>query len=271
MAFFEMDGKQVYYEVHGEGKPIVLLNGIMMSTLSWQMFVGPLSANNQLILMDFFDQGQSSKLDGAEYDQGLQVEAIKNLLDHLGHEKTSLVGVSYGGNTALKFATMYPDMVERMVSFQTMPKASAWLNDIGRSWALSIDDPHNFYHTSIPIIYSPEFYNNNPEWVDVRKYFLTTQFFTNKEFMQAIARLIKSAENFDLTDELKKITAKVLVVAAEQDYLTPVADQRTLKEGIPGAEWVLLPGCGHASMYEKPTLFTSLILGFVNSSFEGLQ
>ncbi|MDR2167086.1 MAG: alpha/beta hydrolase [Clostridiales bacterium] len=270
MAFFEFDNKKIHYEVHGEGAPIVLLNGIMMSTLSWHMFIPALSANNRLILMDFFDQGQSDKLVGQEYDQTVQIKALKGLLDHLGLAKVSLAGVSYGGNIALNFAAIYPEMVTRLVAFHAAPKTGAWLRDVGKSWIAAASDPHAFYNTSIPVIYSPEFYNNNPEWVAVRQNFLTNQVFTNQDFMQALVRLTVSADNYDITDKLGKIAAKTLVVAAEYDPLTPQSDQKAVQEGINGAELVFLPGCGHASMYEKPTLFASLILGFVNAKFEGL-
>jgi pimeloyl-ACP methyl ester carboxylesterase len=265
MTFFQLNGKKIHYEVHGEGAPIVLLNGIMMATMSWHMFIPALSAKNQLILMDFFDQGQSDKLTHEEYDQNLQVEALKGLLDHLGLTKASLAGVSYGGNIALKFAATYPDMVDRLVAFHVAPKTGAWLRDVGKSWILSIDNPENFYHTSIPVIYSPAFYNDNPEWVATRQNFLTNQIFTNKDFMQALARLTASANNYDITNELGNITAKTLIVAAEYDPLTPISDQKALQEGISGAELIFLPNCGHASMYEKPALFTTLILGFINS------
>ena len=267
---FEVSGKKIHYEVYGEGAPIVVLNGIMMSTFSWHMFIPSLSANNKLILMDFFDQGQSEKLTNEGYDQSVQVEAVKGLLAHLGLEKASVVGVSYGGNVALKFAATYPNMVERLVVFHAAPKTGAWLKDVGKSWVMSIDCPHNFYNTSIPVIYSPEFYNANPEWVAVRQNFLTNQVFTNKDFMQALVRLTQSAENYDVTGILGNITAKTLIVAADTDPLTPASDQKALRDGIEGAQWVILPNCGHASMYERPTLFASLILGFVNANFQGL-
>ena len=61
MAYFDFEGKSIYYELHGEGRPLLLLNGIMMSCGSWAEFVEPLSAQNQLILLDMLDQGRSAK------------------------------------------------------------------------------------------------------------------------------------------------------------------------------------------------------------------
>ncbi len=79
MSFLNFNGKKVYYETYGQGKPIILLNGIMMSTISWQFFKDVLSANNQLILVDFLDQGRSDKMEGISYAQDIQVEVLKAL------------------------------------------------------------------------------------------------------------------------------------------------------------------------------------------------
>ncbi len=53
MSYLSHNGSKIYYEVHGEGEPLILLNGIMMSTVSWKAFVPVLKENNKLILMDF--------------------------------------------------------------------------------------------------------------------------------------------------------------------------------------------------------------------------
>ncbi|MFR3346702.1 MAG: alpha/beta fold hydrolase [Christensenellales bacterium] len=62
MSEFLFKGKKVYYELHGEGEPILVLNGIMMSTESWNAFKPSFSKDNLLILVDFFDQGRSDRL-----------------------------------------------------------------------------------------------------------------------------------------------------------------------------------------------------------------
>jgi pimeloyl-ACP methyl ester carboxylesterase len=270
LANFLFEGKNVHYETHGEGAPIVLLNGIMMSTLSWHSFVKPLSVANTLVLVDFLDQGQTDKCDGETYTNDVQVELVKALLEFLGYEKAVIAGVSYGGNVALKFATKYPEYVHRLIVFNVAARTGDWLREMGESWTKSMGDPVQFYNTTIPVIYSPEFYNSNPDWVKVRKDFLTTKIFTNKVFLDGITRLTRSADEYDIVAELDKITAKTLIVGSEIDPITPFSDQQFLHEKIKNSELVLLPRAGHASMYEKPALFISLLLGFANSELEGL-
>ena len=271
MAQFEFKGKMLYYETHGEGSPIVLLNGLMMSTLSWKQFVRPLSAENKLILMDFFDQGRSAKYPNEPYNLDLQVAAVKALFDHLGLEKAAVAGISYGGNAALKFACEHPEYVSRLIVFNATAKTGTWLRELGQSWTMSAADPMHFYYTTIPVIYSQEFYNSRPEWMAVRRDFLTNHVFTNKEFMDGIVRLTRSADDYNVEGQLDKITAKTLLVASETDPITPAHEQYKLRDLIKNSELVLLPGTGHATMYEKPALFISLLLGFANSQIDGLE
>lgn len=263
MAYLNHDRGRIYYEVYGEGKPILILNGIMMSTGSWTNFVDALSANNKLILLDFFDQGQSDKVE-EDYTQEIQVDLILSLLDHLNIDKINIAGISYGGEVALQFAAKYSDRLDRLVLFNTTAKTSTWLRDIGRAWNLSKDDPLNYYLTTIPIIYSPKFYNENTDWMDNRKEFLVENIFSNKDFMDAMERLTISAEGYDVSDKLEKIKTETLIIAAENDFITPVDEQKLLSREIENSHLVILPSTGHASMYERPLLFASLILGFIN-------
>jgi pimeloyl-ACP methyl ester carboxylesterase len=264
MSFLDFKGKKVYYETYGQGKPIVLLNGIMMSTVSWEAFKSVLTANNQLILVDFLDQGRSDKMEGIAYTQDIQVEVLKALFDELKFKKVNIVGISYGGEVALEFSVKYEEYVDKMALFNTTAKTSAWLRDIGIAWNRSVGDPLDYYCTTIPVIYSPEFYNEKSEWMSNRKALLTEKVFNQKPFMDSMIRLTESAENHDVTDKLPNIKIKTLIVGCENDYITPLAEQKKLHELIKTSELVILPGTGHGSMYERPVLFATLILGFIN-------
>lgn len=264
MSYIEFEGKKVYYETNGQGKPLVLLNGIMMSTQSWQVFKEAFSANNQLILVDFLDQGKSDKMEGIAYTQDIQVEVLKALFDELKLKKVNLVGISYGGEVALEFAVKYEEYIDRMVLFNTTGKTSPWLKDIGIGWNRSTGDPLDYYCTTIPVIYSPKFYNEKSEWMNNRKALLTERVFNQKPFMDSMVRLTESAETHDVTSELSKIKISTLIVSCENDYITPMPEQKLLNQLIKNSELVVLPNTGHASMYERPMLFTTLVLGFIN-------
>jgi 3-oxoadipate enol-lactonase len=266
MAILNFKGRNVYYDVIGEGRPILILNGIMMSTKSWEPFVHTLSERNMLIRLDFLDQGQSDRLENSVYTQDIQVDVIEALLKELKLKKVSLVGISYGGEVAILFAAKYPSSVERLILFNTTPYTSPWLAEIGHQWNAigKTRDGATYYKATIPVIYSPSYFESRLDWMKKREQLLVP-IFSNPQFLDAMERLTNSAESFDARSILKNITAPTLIVAADEDYLTPIANQKELKKRIAHAELVILPGVGHASMYEKPLLFTTLVLGFINA------
>lgn len=264
MATFRFQDLDIYYEVHGEGPPLLLLNGIMMSTKSWELFLASFSLHNRLILVDFIDQGQSGAMEGP-YTQALQVSMLEGLLDHLGLETVNMVGISYGGEVALRFAVDHTHRVDRLVLFNTAARTTPWLKDIGDAWNLSAADPLHYYLTTIPVIYSPRFYTQHHDWMKKRQEVLVGSVFSDRAFIERMIRLTKSAEDHDVTPSLAAIEIPTLVVSSEEDVITPKAEQVLIARLMPAAEHVILPGAGHASMYEKPGLFATLTLGFVNA------
>lgn len=86
----------------------------------------------------------------------------------------------------------------------------------------------DYYLTTIPVIYSPEFYNKNLGWMNARKKLLTDYVFNNKEFMDSMVRLTISAETHDVTEGLKEVKTRTLIVSSEQDFITPKEEQVAL-------------------------------------------
>ncbi|MCL2704261.1 MAG: alpha/beta hydrolase [Defluviitaleaceae bacterium] len=262
MANFDFKGKSIYYEEHGSGEPLIVLNGIFMSCMSWMAFVPAFSAEFRLILVDMLDQGRSSMMD-AEYTQELQTEVILALYEHLGLEKAHIMGISYGGEVAMKLAAAYPGKVGRMILSNTAAHTSHWLRDIGRSWeyAYQSRDGSQFFKTCVPIVYSPGFYDANHDWMSARED-LFSKFF-GAEVYDAFGRLTRSAETHDARPDLDKITAPALVISSEFDFITPPYQQKELVSAMPNASHILIPGAGHALMYEKPNEFTAAVIGFL--------
>jgi len=259
----DFSGKKIYAETHGEGAPIVLLSGLMMSTKSWAPFVPALAKHNRLILLDFLDQGRSSRMTEG-YDISLQVEVVKCVLDHLDIEKANIAGISYGASVSMQFALKYPQRVERLVLFNCVAYLSPWLKEVGEGWAAARVSPAVYYHMTTPFFYSMGFYNKNLDWIKSRKDFMIESYFSDTDNLNATARMADSTNSHDVRERLNEIKAKTLVVGGRDDILTPLSEQRLVSEGIPGASLVVLEDCGHATLYEKPECFQTLLIGFVN-------
>ncbi len=267
MPILNVNDKNAFYTDEGTGEPILILNGIMMSVKSWEPFMNSLAAGNRIIRLDFFDQGQSERLDGESYTLDIQVDLIEALLDQLGLDVVNIVGISYGGEVALLYASKFPNKVRRLILFNTSAYTSPWLKEIGWQWnAIGKNrDGKVYYRATIPVIYSPSFYEKKLDWMKKRESYLIP-IFSNPEFLDQMERLTDSAESYDVREDLDKITCPTLIIAADEDYLTPIANQKYLQEKIRHAELVILPGVGHASMYERPLLFVTMVIGFVNAA-----
>jgi len=270
MPSVKINGYDIYFEVYGEGEPIVLLNGIMMSTSSWTSFIDVFSKNNKLVLIDFLDQGKSQKAN-EPYSQDLQADIVKGVIEELHLDKIHLVGVSYGGEVALKFALKYQNKLSSLIVANTTSYTTHLLKDVGKCWNYTAKnhDGRAFFKATMPFIYSVEFYEENIEWLKKREDMFVTIF--DDEWYEAYVRLVDSAENLDIREEIKEIEVPTLIISSEYDITTPIRYQKIIHEKIKNSKWVLIKGSGHASMYEKPHEFSANILGFINTYNEEIK
>ena len=91
-----LNGIQMYYEVHGEGAPLVLLHNFTGCTQMWQPFVADFVQEHQLIIPDLRGHGRSTNPTGQSTNRQFALDVFA-LLDHLGIDTFKAVGVSSGG------------------------------------------------------------------------------------------------------------------------------------------------------------------------------
>lgn len=272
MAEFTFDGYKVHYETYGTaGEPIILLNGIMMSTASWKPFIEDFSCFNTLILVDFLDQGQSQRMD-KPYDHSIQVKLLDELIERLWYDRVNIMGISYGGEIAIQYALTHPNRVRRLILSNTCGRTSPWLKKIGDGWneVAKTGIGYAYYLTTIPVIYSTAFFEEHAAWMEGREAYLT-EYFSRKDVLEALIRLTDSSVTYDVVDRLHEITCPTLILSSSEDALVPPTEQQLLHEKIKGSVYLTLNGSGHASMYENPAAFAALVLGFTNLRDEGIQ
>lgn len=269
MPCFDFKDKKIFYEDQGSGHPLIILNGIMMSTKSWDYLIPTMTNVLRLIRVDFLDQGQSSTCDGEYYTQDIQAEVVLALIKHLNLEKVNLFGVSYGGEVAIKFAIKYGQYINKLILSNTTAHTNEWLRDIGRGWN-EVGKTRNgeaYYNVTIPVIYSPLFYCKNYDWMENRRKLLVP-LFSDPKFLNRMERLVNSAEVLDERENLYKIDCPTLIIGAEYDFITPKHEQLYLHEHIKNSKYVNVENVGHGFMYENTELFMSLLIGFVFSKEE---
>ena len=257
------DGAKIYYEVHGEGEPVIFLHGIMMSTLSWVAFIPELSKRFKLILVDFRDQGQSSRMKG-EYSQDIHVGDIVNLLDELNLSRVHMMGLSYGGQVALRFALQHQKRIKSFCLFNTPNLVSNHLREIGKAWetAAELNDGARFFQLAIPFIYSEPFYEKNLAFLMERQKMFKS--LLTQEWFEGFIRLSRSVKDYSVSREkLKTIQVPTLLVGADLDVVISPRSMKDIHENIPNCEFIMIPNAGHGAFLERMNEFLTILIGFV--------
>ena len=123
-AYADVNGINLYYEIHGAGRPLVLLHGGLGSGEMFGPALPALAAGHQVILPDLQGHGRTADID-RPIDVQLMADDIAALITHLGLEKPDVVGYSLGGGVAFFTAVKHPEQVRRMVMVSTNMRRSA--------------------------------------------------------------------------------------------------------------------------------------------------
>ncbi|APU16456.1 MULTISPECIES: alpha/beta fold hydrolase [Actinoalloteichus] len=137
MPTLETNGTSLYFEVHGEGPPLLLIHAISAGANMWRPQVDHFAATHRVITFDARGVGRSGPIQGWRGVLATMAADVRALLDHLGVRRAAVCGVSFGGVLAQQFATAHPDRVERLVivdsysdSRPTSLGRAAWLASV---------------------------------------------------------------------------------------------------------------------------------------------
>jgi len=265
MAVFQTAGINIHYEVKGNPDSvhcIAFLNGVMASTGSWSLLTPVFESMGwRIILHDFRGQLQSDKPTGP-YTFENHVDDAKALFDHLGVKRIHLVGTSYGGEVAMKFAALNPEMVKSITVIDSVSELDAVVEGFVRGWKFLCDsgDGEAFFWGIAPSIYSPEYLAKNHDMLSQRAKAIKD----NKAYLEGQKILYETFEDdVTITDKLHLIKCPALVICGENDILKPPKFSKIIAGNIPDSEYIIIPDCGHVTIFEKPKELETAVLGFV--------
>lgn len=197
-------------------------------------------AGYRVILMDSRSRGRSSWGEGPITYEVMAADAL-GLLDHLGIDKTDVVGWSQGGNLGLELAIHHPARLNRAVIY------GANFSPEGNYAEPQVSEQMPAFETFIEAYQrlSPE-----PERFD--------------ELLEAMGALDQVAPNYS-EDELGSITVPVLILDGAEEEFIKTEHTRQLAELIPGAELVLMPGTGHFAPLAQPEEFNRIVVDFLTA------
>jgi pimeloyl-ACP methyl ester carboxylesterase len=128
-GYAPVNGLNLYYEIHGSGKPLILLHGGLGATEMFGDLMPLLSGSRQVIAVDLQAHGRT-----ADIDRPLRCEAMADdvaaLLKHLKIDKADVMGYSLGGGVALRIAIQHPGVVRKLVLVSTVFKRDGWYPEV---------------------------------------------------------------------------------------------------------------------------------------------
>jgi pimeloyl-ACP methyl ester carboxylesterase len=241
----DVNGMQLHYDRHGEGKPLVWLHGGMGHGPDWRFIFPTEPAGYQLIAPDLRGHGRST---GASATYSFRQSALDviALLDHLGLDRVKVIGLSGGGITALHLATLDPGRVEAMVVISAPPRFPEQARAIQRQYSfdmLSEDEKARMRER-----------HRRPGQIEI---------------LLAQVRAFADGDDPNFTkDELARITADTLIVFGDRDPLYPVSLAVELREAIRRSWLWVVPNGGHGPVFgTSAPLFVQTTMAFLGWAY----
>jgi len=243
--YAEVHGIKMYYEVHGEGRPVVLLHGgtaTIQTSFAEQIPV--LARNHQVIAIEQMGHGHTGDVARRELTYEGMAEDTAALLVQLGIQNADVVGWSDGGQLALRLAFTHPELVRRVVASGVGLGATPQEQQATRS--LSAD------RWSAPV--REEYARVSPDGPQHWPVFFDK------------VRTMWAKPSWGISEqELGKIKATVLIVGGDRDF-TRVEETVRIFRMIPGARLAILPGTDHYTFQKRPGWMNPIILDFLDGN-----
>lgn len=230
MPYMEVNGISIYYEITGDGGPLVFIHAAGYESSSWHSQVAYFSKEYRAITYDIRGHGRSETPEGS-YSINDCVEDLHQLLDRLAVQQTCLVGLSMGGNIALSFTLRYPERVGALVLAGS--NSGPMKETIRKVSKERVDKIIRLKGTDVAMNYLKVHEAN--------------------------------ASRPDLTSRLSEISRPVLIIVGDRDREAPPYLSEAMHRGIAKSRMTVLHNCGHRCNEEQPDTFNSIISDFLQT------
>lgn len=253
-GYAPVNGINVYYEIYGEGRPIVLLHGSFYTIdMNWGQLIPELSKTRKVIAIEMQGHGHSPYSDRALSITTLASD-VEKVMDYLKIDSADVAGYSMGGSIAYQFAVQSPKRLRKLVIISATYKPDGYLPIVNK--ALKDFKPEFFDNTPLKTAYDAV----APDTTKWRK------------FLKQMFELDKVPFNSGDAN-IAKITSPVLIIAGDNDGLDKVELMKTYQllgggvcadlEPMPKSQLAIVPSQGHVSLMMQTTTLLNYLNGFL--------
>jgi pimeloyl-ACP methyl ester carboxylesterase len=258
-GYAPVNGLQLYYEITGSGRPLILLHGGFGMTGMFGELIPLLAQNRQVIAIDLQGHGRT-----ADIERPLRLESMGDdvaaLITHLGIEKAGVMGYSMGGGAALRAAIQHPELINRLVVVSIPCRRSGWYPEIVANMnqmdatAAEFMKQTPMYEAYVAVAPHPE---NFPQ------------------LCEKMGDLLRC--DYDWSAEVAALTVPTLLVFGDADGMPPShaaeffgllgggkADGSWDGSGMSNSQLAILPGTTHYNIDSSP-LLASIVTSFLDS------
>lgn len=253
-GYATVNGIKEYYEVYGEGRPLILLHGAFMTIgTNWGELIPELSKTRKVIAIELQGHGHTP-YSTRKLDFATLAKDVEGVMDHLKVDSADVVGYSMGGCVAYQLAIQSPARVKKLVIISSTYKSSGWQPEINNAFKNM----------------KPEFFSNTPMQVAYDAVAPDKTKWT--KFLEQMIPFAGST--FNLGDNnIAKITLPVLLIAGDNDGLDKIELMKTYKllggdvfadfTGMPKSQLAIVPAQGHVSLMMQTTTILNYLNGFL--------
>lgn len=265
MPKVKANGIELYYEVHGEGRPLILISGLGYPLWQWHKMVPCLAEYFKVITFDNRGVGQSDKPAGAYTAQMLAADTV-GLLDALGIDKAIVAGHSMGGFIAQAMTLDFPQRVEKLILCSTnfggphhvpvTPEGMKVLTDVA-------SDALTRFKNGLVVSTAPGWAEKNPEMIAKWIKWRVANPVELGPYQSQLAiglGLLPAAAAFET--KLPAINIPTLILFGEHDKVVPPANAELLSKQLSNSQVVIFPNAGHFFPIEIPEAASRAIIEF---------
>jgi pimeloyl-ACP methyl ester carboxylesterase len=253
-GYAPVNGIKVYYEVYGEGRPVVLIHGAFWTIdMNWGQLIPELSKTRKVIAIELQGHGHTQFSD-RKLSFPAFASDVEGVMDYLKIDSADVAGFSMGGSVAYQLAIQSPKRVTKLVIISSTYKSSGWLPEVTDAFKK----------------FKPEIFTNSP-----LKATYDAVAPDKTKWSKFIDQMIAFAKApFDFGDaNISKISAPVLIIAGDNDGLDKIELMKTYKllggavsadmGTMPKSQLAIVPSQGHVSLMMQTTTIATYLNSFL--------
>jgi pimeloyl-ACP methyl ester carboxylesterase len=251
LAFIDIRGVNIYYEIHGEGEYLVLLHHGIGSSVMWKPFLPKLVTKYRVLFYDRRGFGQSEPGEDFSYyyhNDDHREACVKELTDILSSlnitSKINIIGQCEGGAIALNFAAHYPQQVKCVVTSSTQCYSTVSMTEFMKNNFPPFEE--------LPDSFKKHLVKLHGETRAIELYL---------HFRQGGGAYGMSM--YDIRSILAKTQCPALIIYGDRGHLFSVEQAVSMYRSLPRGELAVLPNCGHNTYYDQPSEYFMQIKKFL--------